>query len=342
VTSSDAHAVLAAAGALLRRGDERGAHVDGVDERAVGFFLASVYPDVEARRLERAIDDAFEATIATTSEERAMFEAAAMAGLQARDRLESSFAAIEAYVESRGAVAKPTRRTLDDLRAAIARSDARLRKKVTSLVGVNDARRRERDALAEEHRDEAWWWSERAECDVLARVLRGEPIADEGHFAWCAECSSERRLARLVDSASARHVSSDDLWRFDTGQISRDGARRIGRHTDTCASCRLAIVAMRDADAAIELDAGDVVKRHPAFRVVALRGATETRLVVEPREGARISSVKLSGPTSKAEKTARGFELAVAAKRVSAATLIVAFEAGARVTVDVDLRKPLA
>jgi len=340
VTSSDAHAVLAAAGDLLRRGDERGAHVDGVDDRAVGFFLASVYPDVEARRLERAIDDAFEATLATTAEERAMFEAAALAGLAARDRLESSFAAIDAYLETRGALAKAARRTRDDLRATIARSDARLRKKVTSLVGINGARRRERDALADEHRDGAWWWSERAECDVLANVLRGEAIADEGHFAWCAECAKERELARLVDAPPQRHVSQDDLWRFDTGEISRDGARRIGRHVDACKPCRLAIDALRHADAAIELDEGDVVKRHPAFRVVALRSANETRLVVEPRDGTRLSGVQLSGPHAKARKTARGFELAVAAKRVAAARLIVAFEAGKRVTVQVELRKP--
>ena len=340
MTSSDAHAVLAAAGDLLRRGDERGAHVDGVDDRAVGFFLASVYPDVEARRLERALDDAFEATIATTSEERAMFEAAALVGLSARDRLESSFAAIDGYLESRGAIAKATRRTLDDLRAAIARSDARLRKKVTSLVGINDARRRERDALADEHRDGAWWWSERAECDVLANVLRGEVIADEGHFAWCRECAKERELSRIVDTAPQRHLSSDDLWRFDTGEISRDGARRVGRHSDACVPCRLAVDALHAADATIELDAGDVVKRHPAFRVVALRSAKETRLVVEPREGARLSGVRLSAPQSHARKTARGFELAVAPKRVSAARLIVAFEAGKRVTVQVELRKP--
>jgi hypothetical protein len=341
VTSSDAHAVLAAAGDLLRRGDERGAHVDGVDDRAVGFFLASVYPDVEARRLERAIDDAFEATLATTSEERAMFEAAAMAGLRARDRLESSFAAIDGYLESRATIAKPTRRTLDDLRAAIARSDARLRKKITSLIGINGARRRERDALAEEHRDGAWWWSERAECDVLASVLRGEPIVDEGHFSWCADCVKERQAARLVESPPVRHLSQDDLWSFDTGIISREGARRIGRHCDLCAPCKQAVDALRHAEAAIELDEGDVVKRHPAFRVVALRSATETRLVVEPRDGARLSGVKLSGPTAKARKTARGFELAVAPKRATAARLIVAFEAGKRVTFQVELRKPI-
>jgi hypothetical protein len=341
VTSSDAHAVLAAAGDLLRRGDERGAHVDSVDDQSVGFFLASVYPDVEARRLERAMDDAFEATIATTSEERAMFEAAALAGLAARDQLESSFAAIEGYLESRGAFARPTRRTLGDLRAAIGRSDARLRKKVTSLVGINGARRRERDALADEHRDAAWWWSERAECDVLASVLRGDAIADEGHFAWCTDCSNERSLAQLIDAPPQRHVSADDLWRFDTGEISREGARRIGRHVDGCAPCRLVVDALQAADAAIELDEGDVVKRHPAFRVVSLRTANETRLVIEPREGTRLSGVRLSGTQGKARKTSRGFELAVPLKRAAPARLIVAFEAGKRVTVEVELSKPV-
>jgi len=331
-------AALVAAGEVLRRGGDAKAALAalGIDEAAE--FLAALDVDLESRRLARACDAALECAIAETDEERVAHAAAAIEALTARDRIESALAALAQI-----ALTNDVRARFEAARDAVARLDRAARAGVAALVAVNDARRRERDRLAAEHRGRAWWWSARAECDAFVAVLRGSEM-DASHA--CDECARDRASAKIADAPPLRHLSADELWSWDVGAMSKDERRRVERHVARCADCKRAIDALADAERAIDesetSSADDVAAEHAAFVVRVRRDAKRARFVVEPRDGAKLKSATMPG-AAKARRTPRGLELGIAASAArSGLVLVVEVAANGAEAVRVEVKLDLA
>jgi hypothetical protein len=353
VSSPLAHDALVEVGNALRHGRAADAALGTIRGEDVARFLSSVDVDAQSRKLSRAVDEAFEAALATSPDERALYESSALEGLAARDALESAMAAIASWEAARGPLPGATRQRYEQVRRGLAQIDASMRASAVSLVALNDARRRERDALAGEHRARAWWWSARAGCDGMVAVLRGEAPADAGHTASCEECKRDRERVRVVEAPPAKHLTADDLWRWDFGPITKEERQRMTRHASRCEACKHALDALAEGDRAIEEitdgpDApephGDVVGEHAAFQVLARRDAKRVALVVVPRAGAKVAGVRLLGSKSKAKKTAHGYELDIAATRGKPSkqerpTLVVALDGGREIELAIDLGK---
>jgi hypothetical protein len=182
--AKEAGRVLALAGDLWRRKELLGdttrdvvLAVDKVEAQAAQAFVASVDAEGEHKKLQRALDDAFEA-ILEEGEERALYTHSAEMALAARDALASAQAAL-AFALENGATAESTRvatlRTVkSELDDKLAKIDRGLVKKARCLVGINQARRRETAALDQAERATSWWWSSRANCDFLVSLYRSE------------------------------------------------------------------------------------------------------------------------------------------------------------------------
>jgi hypothetical protein len=309
-------------------------------------FLASVDVDVESRRLARAIDAAFEATLATSDDERATHAAEALASLGERDRIESALAAIAEMLAAGRGADSGVRDRFDVVRAAVARLDRASRVAASPLVALNEERRRERDVLSGEHRTRAWWWSERAECDALAALLRGDS-PDAEHLASCDECQRDRERMAIADAPPLKHLTADELWSWDIGAMTKDERLRAKRHAARCDECKLALDALADAENAIAgvsepppRDADDdAIAEHAAFIVRLRRDAKRVRVIVEPRGDVVLKSATLAG-AGRARRTERGLELGIAssAARVERVALVVVLATG-RVELEIDLAR---
>lgn len=355
-SASGAFATLVEVGARLRRGRGAGTALAVVKRDEAIAFLASIDVDIESRRLAQAIDDAFEATLTDDAGEREVHVAAALEGLASRDRIESALAAIEELLASRDegdALDEDARRRFDDVRQAMAHLDRAARPGAAPLVALNEARRRERDALADAHRARAWWWSSRAECDALIALLRNE-TADAAHLASCADCRNDRDRMSLADTPPLAHLTADELWSFDVGAMLQDERARALRHAARCADCKLALDALTEAEGAIAHASeppprdDDVVAEHAAFVVRIRRDAKRVRVLVDARHGVHIKDASLAGLASapsgtRPRRTERGLELAVAASAASAARAdrvkLVVELASERVEIEIDLAR---
>lgn len=326
---------LVAAGEAIRRGGASDVKFAEEDARA---FLASIDVDVESRRLSQAVDAAIEAALADTEAERAAHVASALAALASRDRIESALVACEAVAMGELANA------LAEARASIARVDRASRGGAAMLASLNDARRRERDRLAGEHRTRAWWWSSRAECDAMAALLRGEAAESHPHVASCADCARDRERMATADAPPLRHVTADELWSFDVGAMAKDERRRVERHAARCAECKRALDALAAGEDAIDGATeppprdDDVVAEHAAFVVRSRRDAKRVRFVVEPRGATALTAASLAG-AGRARKTERGLELSIAASAARGRVALVVETASGAIEIEIDLAR---
>ncbi|MEJ7732853.1 MAG: hypothetical protein WKG00_27120 [Polyangiaceae bacterium] len=253
-----AGAVLVAAGTLLRRSQSFGVSRAGIDgglrdlpREAVVSWLASEPAEAATAALALAVDEAIEAALADDEGERRTRSAGAFAALAGRDRLESALAGLARYEAVAGALVGDGSWRRDQLAHQVARLDGATRRRARALAALNAERRRERDTLDQGVREAAWWYADRADCDALAQLLAGK-TAEAGHLASCAQCRADVEATAMVDTPPSMHVSEDDLWRLEAGELDALDARRVSRHAERCAECALALSAMRDGEAAVE------------------------------------------------------------------------------------------
>lgn len=128
-----------------------------------------------------------------------------------------------------------------------------------------------------------------------------------------------------MDTPPRRHLSSDDLWRFDMGLMSEEERARVEAHTAKCTDCEQAVQALDEGEDAIdealeqeEESAGMGARssraaeprrpgaRHPEqrqvleerrdFRVVLVRERQRVRLVVQPLSGRSVTAAVFLSP----------------------------------------------
>lgn len=230
VVTGNAAVAFACAGDLLRRKTAFGVDVAKVDatlarlgKDAALAYVASIDAAAARTRLERGIEDAFEALIADDASEKELFEREAMDALAARDALESARVAVERLTG--GAVA--------ELDAKLAAIDAGLQKKERALIGVNARRRAELALLDADTRADAWWYSARVESDAVGEALAGRGAAPDLAQAKSAKDAKDlARLAKQGVSTPPRRVDGASLWLREIGAAGAERARWAERRAD--------------------------------------------------------------------------------------------------------------
>lgn len=341
--------LLGAVGYLLRRSNALSAELSKVDadkalgalgEDDVGGYLGGLSVDTMKQTLSKALDDAFEAALADAEAEQSERAASAISALAERDALASSLTAIKRWETRQTAGIATLKARREAFEASLGKVETSLRAGARALVPVNTTRRSERDALDESARAEAWWFTSFADRDDLLETFFGsapqQPPAKAAKLAPAQgrEAQRDARVASLVSTPPRRHVSLDELSRYDLGLSSRDEKQWVSAHAASCAACKQMLKAASDADRVIEeLDtpapkkaaraadaaparaAEDVAIEHDQFRVLAHRTGRKLRLVIEPKGAAKLSSaqVQLGGITSKSKprKTSRGLEFSL-------------------------------
>jgi len=143
--------------------------IEQVDSKAATAFVQAIDVVAEKKRLEQALNDAFECMLTDANDspgEQLTCRDRALANLAYRDRLTSIHAAL---------VMTKATDAVKALEQKLAQLDAGLSKKARMLVGLNEARRAELDALDAGERAAAWWFASRSHCDALATIYAGEP-----------------------------------------------------------------------------------------------------------------------------------------------------------------------
>jgi hypothetical protein len=356
-----AGSVLAAAGDVLRRSRALGAGALGDVDAAlaalpredVGGWLGVARADGTRKSMSRALDEAFEIGLSETTEEREGHTAAALEGLSARDRLESTLSALGRWEHLSGKLEGRAGERLGALRAELSKLDGQLRRGARALIALNDTRRGERDLLDEPGAHGAWWFAARAECDELLGVFSGRGAKAQ----HCAECARDSAEAAQVEAPPRKHASADDLWRHDMGLLGEHERAWLQRHAAQCGECKQALRAVAEGERAID-EEGDVrvarpaaiearprdesVLDHPLFRAVLSRAGKRARVLVEAKGKAALRSATLvmaSAPDAlKARKTVLGLEFNLGPSRRVAdrtARLVVELE-GERQRVELD------
>jgi hypothetical protein len=262
-----------------------------------------------------------------------------MDGLFARDRAESGSRAIGEWEALHGPLQGQGAVLLKGFREALGRLDRALRPKARWFIPLNPRRRAERELLDAAERTRAWWFNERADCDDLLPALSQLPDKPGPHLQNCTECRADLSSTSAVESPPRRHLSADELWRFDMGLLSADELKWIDRHTEKCLDCAQAIWALEEGDEAIEqaLAAKDVAvpaartsrapepsarrpgaARHPEqrevleerreFRVVLVRERQRARLLVQPLTGRAVTAAVFLAPGKPSLKPQMGPE----------------------------------
>jgi hypothetical protein len=313
--------LLVAAGALLRHAEDSRSEVSaalgGLGDGALESWAETV--DLVALKtvLTRAADEAVEAAIPEATGEGETWAEWAWQSLGARDRLESCLAALDCAGGLGSAAAV---KLSERFKAALLPIDRQLRPRARWLSAVNGRRRAERDQLLPSHRERAWWFTSRADCDELVRLLAGE-LTDSPHLASCADCRRDLEVARVVNDPHARHLSDEDLWRLDAGTASKAERAAAQVHARNCPDCARALRAMEEGEQTIrDLTEGEpsspaartrrerapafpltaarsrgnpemrVVDDQPAFRVVLAERRNRMVLFIEPHRDAQVSS----------------------------------------------------
>ncbi len=161
----------------------------------------------------------------------------------------------------------------------------------------------------------------------------------------------------VVEQPPRKHLSSDELWRFDMGLMADDERARMSAHAEQCADCAQAILALEEGDTAIEeaLDEEEgatevaartssaAVQRRPGarhperrevleerreFRVLLVRERQRVRLVVQPLGGRSVTAAVFLTPGKPSLKPTQGpeglsFELGADASGARTAHLTV-------------------
>ena len=329
-------ALLAAAGDLLRRSkaveltggkDEVSTALGALTREDVAGWLQTVTLDAVRGGLSRALDDAFEAALSDTAEEREALLASAFTGLSLRDRLESSLAAIARWETFGTPLTGVPLSRREAIRRGLGQLDAALQSGARSLVPLNDARRAERDLLDDEPKQRAWWYGARADCDDLLALL----TAPGAHVTHCEACRRDAEKAKVVEAPPVRHATADDLWKLDAGLMTAEETSWITRHAARCAPCKQALRALSDGEQAIEAESDAprrrpaaalveeprpreevVLLEHHAFRAVLVRAAKRLKVRIELRQEGLAMTARLTMPGSpsplKPRQTAFGVE----------------------------------
>lgn len=227
--------VLALAGDVLRRSQAMMPHMEQakkalakVDAKSAAAFVAALDVATERKKLLSAMNQAFEAMI--DEDEKALAEPA-LAGLLERDRLASVLAAMTAGKLDTSAL----ERKLGEI-------DQGLLGKTRMLVGLNETRRQEVNALDSGEKARAWWFSARSRCDRLRAFFSGQDVSGDAHVLGCEHCKRDVGAAAMAKKPA--HVDAACLERRESGTASRAELSWMDAHAKTCGSCRRAIEAL--------------------------------------------------------------------------------------------------
>jgi hypothetical protein len=334
--------VLEAAGDCLRRASRVG--TEGVDAalRSLGrpqveAWLKAQKPQALQPVLLRAAEEAVEVAL-DGGEEAEMWRASALEGLATRDRAASAARALAAWEGLHGALEGEAAQLRDRFLSALGTLDSSLRPRARWFIPLNPQRRQERDLLEPAEQDMAWWFSARADCDDLVATWTGAPQKPTSHLQDCGDCRSDIADAAPVDAPPRRHLSADDLWRFDMGLMTEDERSKVDAHTARCGECAQAVLALGEGDEAIEealdMEEGTVGRaarssrapvaqrpsaaRHPEqrevlderrdFRVVLVRERQRVRLLVQPLSGRTVTAAVFLSPGRPSLKPTQGPE----------------------------------
>lgn len=226
ITNGDVAGALIAAGDVLRRTQTCGVTMDvvkaalgGLDTEKVKQYVASLDAEAMHGRLNRGLEDAFEALLCEEASERQEWAKEATKALMERDGLESARVACEC------------RSGHDDvLDAKIAAVDAGLAKKAICLVALNDFRRDELSQLDPEARDGAWWFAARSNCETLGEMIAGRKPFDPAAVTDPEDAKLIRKLAGI--EVPPKRVDGESLWLKEIGAAPKERAKWAERHVD--------------------------------------------------------------------------------------------------------------
>ncbi|MCE9669581.1 hypothetical protein LY474_17440 [Myxococcus stipitatus] len=335
--------VLEAAGDLLRRSRKVGTEgveqaLRGLGRREVETWLQAQKPQALQPVLLRAAEEAVEVVL-DGGEEAEMWRHSALEGLAARDRAASAAVALAAWEALHGPLEGEAAGSRDRYLEGLGTLDSALRPRARWFIPLNPQRRQERDLLEPAEQDKAWWFSERASCDDLVTTWTGAQTQTP-HLQGCADCRADIADAAPVDAPPRRHLTEEDLWRFDMGLMSEDERSRVDAHTARCGECAQAVLALGEGDDAIEealeMEDGEAMvsraartsrapvsqrpsaARHPEqrevleerrdFRVVLVRERQRVRLLVQPLSGRAVTAAVFLSPGRPSLKPAQGPE----------------------------------
>lgn len=205
---------LERAGLALRSIEAAGGDPDEalgrIDPGAIASAASVCTSALCARRVREAAEEAFEACLPdgdAPAPDEAWSEAA-MEALDLRDGLCSIDAALGRLVALR-----PDRRgELTAVREQLATicddMDVELRASMRCFLALGPKRRARLDALRPDERESAYWYSERAACDDILRLLAGAN-SDGEHARHCPQCQSDLRATSApLDAARGVHRSA--------------------------------------------------------------------------------------------------------------------------------------
>ncbi|SEU16022.1 zf-HC2 domain-containing protein [Stigmatella erecta] len=318
---------LEIAGELLRRSEALG--TEGVKPALLALspsqletWLSGLKPGDLRSTLLRAAEEAIEVALGD-GEEAELWRASAMEGLGARDRVASALRALREWEGLHGELQGEAARLKAHFLQAIGNIDTALLPRARWFIPLNPYRREERGLLDEAERNRAWWFSARAHCDDLVASWVAPAAARSPHLESCSECREDLEEAATVDSPPSRHLSEEDLWRFDMGTLSGSERARIDAHAGQCEECAQALLALDAGDAAIEEALGQEAgassartsraalpprpgARHPEqrevleerreFRVLLVRDRQRVRLLVSPLEDRTLTAAVFLSP----------------------------------------------
>jgi hypothetical protein len=205
-----------------------------IDPTSIPNYVGTIDAKVVCTRVMRAQDDAFEALLADTPEERLLFTESAMEGLRERDRLASVRAALSWAGQS-----------TKELDAITAEVDRAIASRARMLVGLNARRREELALLDPDAKKESPWFADRVACDALSAVFTGKPV-DEAHLASCPACRKD--AAAAGHAKKPKHLDARALERLELGTATEAEKKHAERHVDQCNACARAVAALAAVD----------------------------------------------------------------------------------------------
>ncbi|HEX8825362.1 MAG TPA: hypothetical protein VF794_35940 [Archangium sp.] len=348
-------------GDVLRRGERLGREgveqaLRGLSRTDIDTWLRTQKPEALQPALLRAAEEAAEVALAEEGAEAELWRTSSLDGLTARDRAESAARAIGEWESLHGPLEGETASRLKAFREGLGRLDAALRPKARWFIPLNPQRRAERDVLDAAERAQAWWFTDRAECDDFLAAPGNQPEQPSPHLASCPDCREDLSRTATVEAPPKKrhpeHLGEDELWRFDMGMMSAKELAWVDRHTQDCLDCAQAIWALEEGDAAIEqaLQAREQsapavrgsraaeparrpgAARHPEqrevleerreFRVVLVRERQRARLLVQPLVSRAVTAAVFLAPGKPSLKPQQGpegleFELGTAGGRTA-------------------------
>ena len=316
-------------GDLLRREGRLGTEgveraLRGLSRADVDTWLKAHKPEVLQPALLRAAEEAAEAGFGEEGEEAEVWRTSSLEGLTARDRAESAARAIGQWEALHGPLEGEAAARWKSFREGLGRLDTMLRPKARWFIPLNSQRRAERDLLDAAERPRAWWFTDRSDCDDFIAALTQRPERPSPHLQACQECREDLSSTQAVEAPPRRHLSAEDLWRFDMGLMSAVELKWVDGHTEKCLECAQAIWALEEGDEAIEQsleglppppaarsrgaespprrpgarhpEQRDVLEERREFRVVLVRERQRARLLVQPLLGRAVTAAVFLAP----------------------------------------------